>query len=129
MSVYWETMYTAEVKARKGVHKGQLRKQRCTYKTKSLTSMHEHIRQTYNGSMTFKCESGTDWPFGDFSELKIRSPRRHDGSHQCTRSACPYSGGKNTFQAEYRLEYLLKYDPSYQCEENDCPSNISKGGE
>lgn len=45
------TIYLRTVKRRKS---GRVQRMGCYYRTKSLTAMHAHIRETYPGAQTFK---------------------------------------------------------------------------
>ena len=43
------------------------------YRTLKLTPMHPHIRNTYPGAYTCRCDTSVDWPFGVFTEVIARS--------------------------------------------------------
>jgi hypothetical protein len=44
------------------------------YRTKSLTPMHPHIRNTYGGR-TVRCNTEVPWPFGVYGEVVAEAPK------------------------------------------------------
>jgi hypothetical protein len=73
--IYFVTHYLVPTKKtkRKGMKVVPVFEHR-EYRTLKLTPMHPHIRNTYPGAYTCRCDTEIEWPFGVFSEIIAKAP-------------------------------------------------------
>lgn len=64
--VYYETTYTYPDRKTGRV---DIR----TYRTKTLTDYHTHVRESYAPAVTMRCDPNVVWPFGTWAEVVAKS--------------------------------------------------------
>jgi len=73
--IYFVTYYSVPTKKtkRKGMKTVPVMDHR-EYRTLKLTPFHAHVRNTYTGAYTCRCDTEVEWPFGVFSEIIAKAP-------------------------------------------------------